>query len=419
MENDIVERNVSAHIRSIIQITGILLFMGCHDERPEPGEWRGHAAIADDHILPITAYLDLLSDPPSGYFLVGGEQTEIPEIVYTGDSLRLIFGEYGAEMSGNLSDESYTGSYYRFREDTTSFPFILMREPDWSVSSLNAASIQGTYRVQFRYPDRIDSSSVAVVEVVGESVHGTIIHPSGDYGLLEGTFDGSRLQFSRFTGWQAIYIDLQTNGEGLEGSLYVRADAPIPIALRPTDPSAVDHGAITRMRDPNAPFKFAGLTIAGDSVTSDDVRFQGNPIVIDIMGTWCHNCLDAAPLLEKAYAEHADQGLQVVSLAFENFDDYQMAKKNIGLFVNRFETSFPVLFCGDLSEENVDARLRSQLDDFFSYPTTLFIDRSGKVVDIQTGFNGPGAGEERWQAQVREFEEAVGRITAGSAGSAD
>jgi thiol-disulfide isomerase/thioredoxin len=164
------------------------------------------------------------------------------------------------------------------------------------------------------------------------------------------------------------------------------------------------------MRNPNVPFRFAGVTVEGDSMTSEDERFSGNPIVIDIMGTWCHNCLDAAPLLEKAYEDHADEGLQVISLSFEIKDDFEAAKKNIGLFKRRFETSFPVLFCGSLSEKNVNKRLHSQLADFFSYPTTLFIDRSGKVVDIHTGFNGPGTGEARYQEQIREFEEAVRRI---------
>jgi hypothetical protein len=34
----------------------------------------------------------------------------------------------------------------------------------------------------------------------------------------------------------------------------------------------------------------------------------------------------------------------------------------------------------------------SELDNFSSYPTTIFIDRQGKIRKIHTGFNGPATG---------------------------
>ncbi|HUF09305.1 MAG TPA: TlpA disulfide reductase family protein [Rhodothermales bacterium] len=391
-------------------IFGVVFAASCTDAPPPLGAWAGHAAIADDQLLPISAHLNLVDDPPSGYFLVGTERTEIPEIVFAGDSLRLVFAEYGAEMAGRVTGDRFAGRYTRFRTDTTSFPFVLFWEPEPHAQSVEARRLSGTYQVYFHYPDRIDSSSVAILTSTNGEVAGTIIHPSGDYGLLEGHFDGTRLRLARFTGWQAIMLDLEFTTAGLEGNLYSRAEPPVPVTFRPAPEDAREHGAITRMRDPNVPFRFAGVTIEGDSVTSEDPRFQGNPIVVDIMGTWCHNCLDAAPLLENAWEEHRDEGLQVVSLSFEITDDFEAARKNIGLFARRFNISFPVLFCGSLAEENVNARLRGQLEDFFSYPTTLFIDRTGKVIDIHTGFNGPGTGTERYQEQMRKFEDAVARI---------
>lgn len=391
-------------------ITGTVIVAGCSDPAPQPGEWAGYASVAKDRLLPIRAHLNLQADPPSGYFVVGSERTEIPEMEYTGDSLRLIFGEYGAVMAGRLAGDRYAGKYIRFRDDTTSFPFVLFWEPESTAKSLEAPYLDGTYQVYFSYPDRVDSASVAVIESEGDEITGTIIYPSGDLGLLEGHFDGAELQLARFNGWQAILLDLKPTGDGLEGILYERADVQTPVVLRRVEREAQAGERPTRMRDPDAPFRFSGLTVEGDTVSWDDPVFRGNPIVIDIMGTWCHNCLDVAPMLEKAYAAHHDEGLQIVSLAFEITDDVDAAKKNLGLFRKRFDIPYFLLFCGSLDADNVDRRLNSQLDNFYAYPSTLFIDRSGRVSEIHTGFNGPGTGQERHAEAVRRFEEAVGKI---------
>ncbi len=68
-----------------------------------------------------------------------------------------------------------------------------------------------------------------------------------------------------------------------------------------------------------------------------------------------------------------------------------------------------MLFCGSLDDENVNKRLRSQLNNFFAYPTRLFIGRDGKVQAINSGFKGPGTGEE-YQAQIREFHELAEKL---------
>ena len=96
-------------------------------------------------------------------------------------------------------------------------------------------------------------------------------------------------------------------------------------------------------------------------------------------------------------------------MSFEVQDDAVAGLKNLERFRERFGITYPILYCGSLDEENVTARLRHQLDDFFSYPTTIFVNRAGKVTDIHTGFNGPGTGS-RWDEQVIEFQTALHKI---------
>lgn len=58
---------------------------------------------------------------------------------------------------------------------------------------------------------------------------------------------------------------------------------------------------------------------------------------------------------------------------------------------NRYKANYELLFGGEVGKENV-ANALPELDNFSSYPTTIFIDKAGKVRKIHTGFNGPATG---------------------------
>jgi hypothetical protein len=47
-----------------------------------------------------------------------------------------------------------------------------------------------------------------------------------------------------------------------------------------------------------------------------------------------------------------------------------------------------------------------QLEAIVGFPTTLFVDRQGKIAKIHTGFNGPGTGE-HYEEQQNEFYAIV------------
>ncbi|PYS26471.1 MAG: hypothetical protein DMG11_19805 [Acidobacteria bacterium] len=212
------------------------------------------------------------------------------------------------------------------------------------------------------------------------------------------------VQLNRFTGWQATVVVLEQSGGAWSGKLYTHSDKPRAFTLRPGADLelAPPPDLQTRIKNPAAAFTFEGVSISGDTVRSTDERFRGKALVVDIMGTWCHNCLDEAPLLQQLQEQYGKEGLQVVGISFEISDDRELGQKNLKLYRDRFGITFPLLFCGSMDDANLNNRLKSQLDNFFAYPTTLFISKEGKVQAIHSGFKGPGSGEE-FQSQVQEF----------------
>jgi thiol-disulfide isomerase/thioredoxin len=269
----------------------------------------------------------------------------------------------------------------------------------------------GKYHAYISSTKGIDSTTTANFWMKNDSIFGTLIAPDGDYGLFAGIRTGSKATLSRFTGWQAFIMELEGHGTHWNGNLYARSGKPMEFILVPQPMFASEQtpSNITTLKNLKKPIAFFGITSTGRMVSSEDKSFRNKALLIDIMGTWCHNCMDAAPLLQQIYSEFGKDGLEVIGLAFEISDNPELAKKNLALFQKRFGITYPVLFCGSTNDANVELKLRSQLNDFYAYPTTIFVDRKGIVKKIHVGFNGPGTGEE-YQRQIQQYYETVKQL---------
>jgi thiol-disulfide isomerase/thioredoxin len=238
-----------------------------------------------------------------------------------------------------------------------------------------------------------------------------IIEPvSGDTGLLHGTVyrsgEGETLfHLSRFDGIHVLAIDGQLLPDGsLKGQQGgVVALEPFT-AVRRKDKATADPNALaetlTRVKDPQQPFRFSGVDQSGKTVDQSSPQFAGKPLIVDIFGTWCPNCHDEAPVLEKLYQKYKDQGLVIVGLAYEYTDDQQRSLQQIEIYRSKFALTFPLLLAGTTDQGQI-AKTLPQLEGFGAYPTSIFIDRSGHVKAILAGFTGPSTGEKYQEVQQR------------------
>ena len=399
-----------------IVLSIILLLVGCQKPTPEKTHWDGELHRSDGKNIPFRAFIDLQSATPSGYFLVGDERTPIPEIQRQGDSLIFVFSEYSAALRGSVQGDRWQGNYIRYRTTPIAIPFSATAEtPEKSRRpevTKPAIPLVGKFQAFLQDGGRVDSTTLATFWMKNDSVYGTLIAPDGDYGLNVGIQNGTSVALSRFTGWQAQLLEFNQSGSSWKGTMYVRNDPPVQLTLEshPTSKEKISGAQETKIKKSGVPFTFAGVTANGDSLTNHSRRFVGKALIIDIMGTWCHNCMDEAPILQQLYEENRDKGLEVVGLSFEINDDSNQARKNLGLYQKRFGLTFPLLFCGSTADKYVGPKLRDQMINFYAYPTALFIDKKGKVRFIHVGFKGPGTGEE-FQAEVKHLYGVVKQLT--------
>ncbi len=117
------------------------------------------------------------------------------------------------------------------------------------------------------------------------------------------------------------------------------------------------------------PFDLTSTSISGESV--DLAAFKGKVTIVDIWGTWCPPCRAEIPSFIKLQETFGPQGFQMIGLNYERKKSDEENLAAVVDFVKEFGINYP---CVIGSQETL-----AQVPDFSGYPTTLFIDKTGKV----------------------------------------
>jgi hypothetical protein len=133
-------------------------------------------------------------------------------------------------------------------------------------------------------------------------------------------------------------------------------------------------------------------------------------VLVTLEGSWCPNSHDHATLMAELDRRYSSRGLAVVSLMFEQHADFERAAAAIRRFRSARGIEYPTLVAGRMETASAAAAL-PQLDAVRAYPTTLFIDRTGRVRRIHTGFAGPATGV-RHELLVQDFEQTIEALLA-------
>jgi thiol-disulfide isomerase/thioredoxin len=116
-------------------------------------------------------------------------------------------------------------------------------------------------------------------------------------------------------------------------------------------------------------FDFKLNDINGKPLSLDQLK--GKVVLVDIWGTWCKPCREAIPGLVQLYRKHHRRGLEIVGFAFEQTPNPEEALAMVKQAVQGAGIPY---HCA-LGDESI----RKQIPNFNSFPTTLVLDRSGKV----------------------------------------
>ena len=241
-----------------------------------------------------------------------------------------------------------------------------------------------------------------------DSVWATISTPTGDYRYLAGKKSDNILIFSTFDGAHLFRFNATLQGDSLvQGSFLsgTHYETSFDGVLAPDGGAGWKSG---RQAFNGAEMALKGVSAKGDTVTWDKSALEAvgkTGLVVDIMGTWCPNCMDEARLLAELAPSHPD--VQFVSLAFERSTDASILPR-LGQFQEELQLSWDVLLGGKASKR-IAAECLGVVDTVHSFPTTVFWAPGSDPV-IHTGFNGPATGE-GYVVERAFFENQLNRLS--------
>jgi peroxiredoxin len=275
------------------------------------------------------------------------------------------------------------------------------------------ANVAGRWSVVFTDDQGKPSAGVAELQQAGALVTGTVLTPTGDHRFLAGEVHGDELLLSRFDGGTAFMYKLKLTAKQQELSghvFYGNWSADAVQARRDASAVLPDASMLTHLRNPGARFDFTFPDLEGKPVSLSDARFNDQVVIVMLGGSWCPNCHDETTFMAPFVKAREDKGLAAVMLMFEHFGDMPQAVQAVKRFQSEFGMTYPLLIAGTSDKDDAGTCM-PQLDRVYAFPTTLVIDRQGRVRKIHTGFNGPATGEKYEQFQ-REFSAFIGQLLA-------
>lgn len=338
----------------------------------------------------------------------GGDCQAFTSVTLRSDTLLLEMADYAATITATLRGDSLSGVYANVgNRGPRTIPFRAARGR-WPAEPPSAA-LTGSWDGWVIGPTGSRSPRVFQFRATPAGLEGTLVSNAGDFGNFWGSVQESTLSMSHFDGSYVYLLTARLEGDTLRGIFHagLRTQSPF-VAVRSTGkPHLLPPAAVTRA-DTTAPFQFAFRDLDGRLVTNDDPRFRGKVVLVDVFGSWCPTCHDAAPVLVRLYREFHARGFEVVGLAYEVTGDPEVDGRLVRRFRDKFGIPWPLLLAG-INETQLTAATLPQLQGFTAYPTLVFLGRDGRVRHIHAGFYGPALGEQHARL-VKELHARVAEL---------
>lgn len=399
-------------LNKIIFFLTVILLVSCGKDSvsPKEGNWRAVLQLGEGRELPFIVEYKANN---TLVVLNAEERIEVKEVIIKGDSITIKMPVFEGVLKGVFTDTTIKGDFVKPSvKRVVPFEMRLANDMRFNFLEAPAADITGNWETLFS-PDSEEDRYIAkgIFKQIGNIVTGTFRTTTGDYRFLEGVINADSLKLSTFDGAHAFLFEAKVTDSSMNGVFYSGNHWREPfIAKRNEAFELPEADSLTFLKEGFERFEFSFPDTKGKFVSLNDENFKNKVVLVQIMGSWCPNCLDETKFYSQYFKENKNNDLEIVALAFEYAPTKEKAIAAINRLVDAIEVPYPVLLAqyGSGSKKEANEKL-PMLNHVLSYPTTIFIDKTGKVRKIHTGFNGPATGE-KYTNFVKEFESFTGQL---------
>lgn len=406
----------------LIIFLAVILFTSCSKPKKtemKQGSWRGVLVMdLNDNSLQLPFNFNFSKSADGKMQLVisnADEKIDATEIKIEGDSIHIKMPVFEDEIYAKIiKDDSIAGNYMHYGSKSKyPFPFyavagITERFP--GANKTPTLDLSGRWEATFQPGEKDEYKTVGEFKQKGNHLFGTFLTTSGDYRYLEGAVSENKLMLSCLDGAHSLLFKANITNDGkIDNGILVGGPTWREkwIAVRNDKAELPDPEKETSLKPGVEKVEFAGFNLKGDKISFDDPKYKDKVVMLQIMGSWCPNCMDETRLLAKLYDTYKPKGLEIIGLCYES-NDFNAAKPRIERFAQQIGAKYDFLYMGEVGNKSVLETLPF-LKEFKGYPTTIYLDKNHKVTKIYTGFEGPGTGEhyEKLKNEITQYIEKL------------
>ncbi len=329
------------------------------------------------------------------------------------DTIRIEFPIYETYISASFAGNIIDGVWVVKTKENYSIPFTAHHGKDFRFTSVRKKpeiDLNGEWPARIGLDrDKGPSPAIAEFKQNGDHLTGTFRTQSGDYRFLEGVVLGDKFFLSSFDGASAnlfegkMMPDGQITGVLFSGKHYRTTWE----AFKDDSYHLADPEKLTQLLPGAASLNFALANPEGKMIALQNPEYKGKVKLIQVMGTWCPNCLDETKFITDYLQEKKPANLEVIGLAFERYADAEKAGQVIETYKKRLEIPYEVVYAGTSKGEDV-LKILPMLDRLRAFPTLIFVDKNDQIRKIHTGFDGPATS--RYESFKKEFDTFVSQL---------
>lgn len=400
----------------ITRLSSILILLtflvGCKKEATiSEGKWRGEIALSEGSVnMPFNMEVEGKAPNQKIYLINGEERILLDEIKRSEDSVSIPMHIFDAEIVAKVEEAKLTGSFIRPNIYTLPFKATMSDQRFTDKLEKPAGNISGKWAVNFIKPDGKKNFAIGLFTQKGNNLTGTFMTKTGDYRFLDGIVTGNKLKLSTFDGSHAYLFEAEIEGDSLKnGHFWAGKTGHYQWEAKKDETVELpDANSLTFLKEGYETISFEFPNLEGKQVSLTDEKFKDKVVIVQILGSWCPNCMDETAFYAPFYKEYKDKGVEIVGLAYETTDEFSEAQRKLKRMQKRFDIQYEMLFAG---RPGGAAKSLPMLNHVMSFPTSIVIDKTGKVRQIHTGFSGPGTGK-YYEEFVHEFTALIDKLIA-------
>lgn len=357
------------------------------------GKWNVQLELDSSNNLPFEVIIK--SDRIT--IINSDEQIELNNPVKKNDSIYYKFPFFDSELViKNNNSKEFDGYWYNYSK-SSSYKIRVhgkkSKSNRFNIKKNNPLNFNGKWQVTFNEDSRYNFPAIGLFEQNTESHYltGTFLTETGDFRFLSGNIKNDSLFLSCFDGSHAFLFKAKLQNDTIYGKFYSGNHYNTTWkGYRNDDYELSNPNKLTYLKD-NESLSFTCSDMNNMDYNYPNDSLNGKVVIIQIMGTWCPNCLDETIFYKELYTKYHNQGLEIISVCYETGEDFTTRSSSVKKLQTKLETEFIYLVGGQASKKTASKQF-SALNNITSFPTSIIIDKNGNVNTIHTGFSGPATG---------------------------